>query len=274
MRKRLFLFSLLLVLVISCRNNNTNSNIEDNGITENEMVEVIPKGNTLDVEIQEKPSRLKGYEIAKTEVSSSLWKEVYEWAIQKNYKFTHDDFVSSELPITNITWYDAIVWCNAYSEKNNLMPCYYSSKNEIIKDATNSPLCDFVQFNIENTGYRLPKGAEWEVAARGGNPDSDAWNFIYAGGNNLNELGWYSENSDGTLHALAKKQPNSLGLYDMTGNVWEWCYDWYNPEETARVNRGGGVISGADLCKVSENGSNYPHVKDSHLGFRLARSIR
>jgi len=88
MRKRLFLFSLLLVLAISCRNNNTNSNIKDNGITENEMVEVIPKGNTLDVEIQEKPSRLKGYEIAKTEVSSSLWKEVYEWAIQKDYKFT------------------------------------------------------------------------------------------------------------------------------------------------------------------------------------------
>jgi|GEM_PF-5440716 putative signal transduction protein with nacht domain len=67
---------------------------------------------------------------------------------------------------------------------------------------------------------------------------------------------------------------NSLIFYDMSGNVWEWCYDWYNIEQTARINRGGGAISKADFCKVSENGSNFPLVKDPYIGFRLVRSIR
>jgi hypothetical protein len=270
MKKQFISFTLLLVL-LSCKNT---KNTFENHSDKNEMVEVIPKGKTLDVVIQGKPSRLKAYKIAKKEVSSSLWKEVVDWAIKKGYKFTQNGFISNELPITNITWRDAIVWCNSYSEKDNLAPCYYATKKEVIKDATNASMCDLCRLDIEKTGYRLPKEAEWELAARGGMPEGEDWELIYAGGNNLNELGWYKENSNGMLHASGEKKPNSLGLYDMSGNVWEWCYDWYNKEETARVNRGGGAISYLEFCKVSENGSNFPDTKDPYLGFRLARSIR
>jgi len=133
-----------------------------------------------------------------------------------------------------------------------------------------------------NQNYRLPTEAEWEYAARNGGKDE-----IYAGGNNVNAVGWYGGNSKGKTHPVGQKRANELGLYDMTGNVWEWCQDWFgrdyygksprnNPQGPAsgtdRANRGGGWFIDARLARVTVRNWFKPDDNRSFaLGFRLAR---
>lgn len=240
------------------------------------MVTVIPNGKSEDIIIQNKPCRLTPYKIARFEVTCGLWKEVYAEAEKAGYKFESSGFITEDIiPVTEISWNDVIVWCNALSERQNKIPVYRNAQNEVIKDATDANVCSLARVLKSANGYRLPVEGEWEFAARGGNPENSAvWNYTYAGGNELNDLGWYFQNSGGKLKAAGLKKANTLGLYDMSGNVWEWCWDWYNEEETARINRGGGAGSPAEFCKVSENGSNFPYVKDKLLGFRLAINIQ
>lgn len=259
---------------------NTNKDVKSNIDVKEErlgndvisVILILPKGKTLDVSIQGKAKRLEPYRLAKYEVTSSLWCTVFEKAIKKGYKFSSDAFENlDDIPITNITWHDAIVWTNALSEELSKTPCYVDANGNTLKDATNEALCNLARVKKDATGYRLPQEAEWEVAARGGNPlDNDVWNYVYAGGQIIDELGWYGKNSESSLHKVGTKKSNTLALHDMSGNAWEWCFDWYNEAETARVNRGGGARSSEELCAVSQNGSNFPHVKDTTLGFRLA----
>lgn len=238
------------------------------------MVLILPKGKTLDVSIQGKAKRLMPYRLSKYEVTSSLWCFVCNDAVQKGYKFSSNAFEDlGNIPITNITWHDAIVWTNALSELLSKTPCYVDANGNVIKNATDISTCDLARVRQDATGYRLAQEAEWEVAARGGNPDdSNVWKYVYSGGEKIDELCWYKNNSKDSLHEVGTKKSNTLGLYDMSGNVWEWCFDWYNEAETARVNRGGGARSSEELCAVDQNGSNFPHVKDATLGFRLAMS--
>ena len=134
--------------------------------------------------------------------------------------------------------------------------------------------------SIKGPKFRLPTEAEWEFAARGGKYSK---NFKYAGSNNLNDVAWYDGNSDNATHQVGQKQPNELGLYDMSGNVWEWCQDWYgfyNPKDQinpvgaadspSRVNRGGGFLSIPRDCRSSNRDSNTITFRSNRLGIRLA----
>ncbi|HEY84898.1 MAG TPA: formylglycine-generating enzyme family protein [Chloroflexi bacterium] len=117
-------------------------------------------------------------------------------------------------PVFGISSYEAIAFCNWLSEKEGLIPCYTGRKK--------ATRCDF-----SANGYRLPTEAEWEYAARGG-PLSRGCQ--YAGSDDPDEVAWYDENSGGELHPVGQKKPNELGLYDMSGNMWDWCWDWYDSD--------------------------------------------
>ena len=128
--------------------------------------------------------------------------------------------------------------------------------------------------------YRLPTEAEWEYAARGGNKSNG---YTYSGSNDLKSVAWCYENSDSKTHPVGQKQANELGLHDMSGNVWEWCTDWYKgyPGSSGvkdytgsdRVYRGGGCFYDAGYCRVASRSYNTPAYRYSLLGFRLAISF-
>jgi formylglycine-generating enzyme required for sulfatase activity len=128
--------------------------------------------------------------------------------------------------------------------------------------------------------FRLPTEAEWEYAARGGNKSQG---YKYSGSNNIDDVAWYDSNSSLTTHDVKTKQANELGIYDMSGNVWEWCQDWYGSYSSSaqtdpvgpssgsyRVNRGGGTAGYAWYCRVSYRSDDPPSDRYSNLGLRLA----
>ena len=130
--------------------------------------------------------------------------------------------------------------------------------------------------SLTGKNFRLPTEAEWEYAARGGQ------GFKYSGSNNLDEVAWYIDNSGSKTHAVGLKKPNAMGLYDMNGNVWEWCSDWYgnysgdavsNPlganSGSYRVLRGGSWLGNGFNCRVSNRFNNSPSFRYIYLGLRL-----
>lgn len=173
-------------------------------------------------------------------------------------------------PVNDISWYEALEYCNALSKKEGLSPSYSGSGANIE--------CDF-----NANGYRLPTEAEWEYAATGGVSTSSS---TYAGSNNIDEVGWYKKNSDKTTFPVGSKQKNELGLYDMTGNVFEWCWDWYGdypyerqndptgkPLGEVRVFRGGSMISTAAGSRSTFRSASEPSINRFFVGLRLVRNL-
>jgi formylglycine-generating enzyme required for sulfatase activity len=177
--------------------------------------------------------------------------------------------------VVNVSWYDAVLYCNWRSARAGLQPAYTS------QDSVGRTQDDGweVQFDSLSNGFRLPKEAEWEYAARAGQ------NTRYAGSEDLTEVGWYSENSGSRTHPVAQKKPNGLGLYDMSGNVLEWCYDsdgrypegpvkdYQGPlSGSDRTHRGGSWHDGAGYARVVSRDLSNPFSRYDIDGFRLARA--
>jgi sulfatase modifying factor 1 len=171
-----------------------------------------------------------------------------------------------------VSWLDAVEYCNWLSEKEKLSKCY------LIKGQA-------VTYLDTANGYRLPTEAEWEFAARGGN---NSKGYQYAGSADINAVGWYKDNGGGKAKPVAQKAPNELGLFDMTGNVWEWVWDVYdggyykvsptdNPKGPDsgpyRVMRGGAWYNDADHAKVFTRQDHYPTFRQNSVGFRVARTF-
>ncbi len=185
-------------------------------------------------------------------------------------------FEISKYEVTQKQWFDVMGYYPGSVEGDDF-PVVNVSWNDVKK---------FIEKLNAKTGknYRLPTEAEWEFAARGGNKSQ---HYKYSGSDNINEVAWYSGNSGGKTHPVGQKKANELGLYDMSGNVWEWCEDKYenvypqaeqtNPKGPTsgffRVHRGGSWYDVARDCRVSNRGSNLPGLGYYSLGFRLALSL-
>ncbi len=210
------------------------------------------------------PVRMSPFNMGKYEVTQQVWEKVMS--------YNNSAFRGADLPVEQVSWFEAVDFCNRLSRKEGLQPCYRINGSSVS--------CDW-----RADGYRLPTEAEWEYAARGGRSSN---NFLYAGSNDPGKVAWFKGNAGGATHAAGSKRPNELGIYDLNGNVCEWCWDWYqedyyrqSPENDPagpaagrnRVTRGGSWnFPPSDFYIHDRSYYRDPGDRNSSVGFRVVRA--
>jgi formylglycine-generating enzyme required for sulfatase activity len=210
-------------------------------------------------EVQHQVTISRDFYMSKYEVTQGEWKAVM--GSDPSY------FKGGDLPVESVSWYDAVAYCNALSEKEGLTPAYTINGTS-------------VTWNKSANGYRLPTEAEWEYACRAGTTTA------YYSGKRVDSAGWYGNNSGSKPHPVGEKTANKWGLHDTHGNVREWCWDWYgnydkgsqtDPTGTAsgtiRVLRGGSWLNIAEFLRSAHRYGGTPGGGSIHHGFRVCRSL-
>jgi len=203
------------------------------------------KGNLTEIE---RKVDINPFFLAKYHVTKSLYEVITQKALVK--------VELDSIPMVNVSWYEAISFCNLLSKECGLKECYTFDHN------SSNVFCDW-----NAVGYRLPTDAEWQYACKAGSTG-----YRYG---EIRDIAWYSENSEGRIHEVGKKELNQWGLYDMLGNAWEWCWDLYDEKTYGpyRIFRGGSWAESARGCGATCRRRGHPSFCIDDLGFRLAKSI-
>ena len=226
---------------------------------------------------------LSPYLIGEYPVTQHLWTAVMS---QNPSRFQEN---GENRPVENVSWLDAAVFCNRLSRLTDRKPCYLNPDQSVygLKDHEKNlwelPNEGNPERDPKANGFRLPTEAQWECAARGGPEVPATRQFQYAGSDLLNQTGWYDKNAGDATRPVGLLLPNALGLFDMSGNVFEWCEDWYGgyepnpkpdpsgpPKGGSRVLRGGLFDYFAPGCRSACRGSYRPDYRSGDIGFRLA----
>nr|ABI96992.1 putative transcriptional regulator protein [Paenibacillus sp. DG-22] len=289
--RKLFIFLLIAIIFVvgACSQEKTGKNGSDKNIENIEKNDnfVLVKGGAFintKSNYYGKSETLSNFYIGKYEVTQKEWMEVMG--------SNPSAFKGDNLPVEMVSWYDAVEYCNKRSIKEGLKPYYNINKNKI--DPNNKSDYDNIKWTVTinegANGYRLPTEAEWEYAASGGQKSKS---YAYSGSNNADEVAWYwrnagdkylsgdwnwpiIENNHNQTKPVGTKKPNELGLYDMSGNVREWCWNWYgdgldNTSGSYRVVKGGGWIGDVVNNEISFRGKFEASGIGPDQGFRVIR---